>query len=324
MALKIIRIALISLALGLLLLAVRTYVIWQAPRPTHGAVQLLPGTARASAEVGSISLSPAGRWLAFTELTAEPTGAKDLRPRDMYSVASVDLESGEATSHSDSSKCAWNEYLYETIGWEGAASWQGEALLLRDCDGRGRYLAMRGGHQQLEVVERSRELLTCSDCAVASSAMHAIDWPQHLTSNYSYTADGTAVYYQIDGVRMADAAQSGRKVVSPFAKKYLGMTTQFAQLRVSPDGHYLAYCVFYSLYVPVIPGSGWVHYLYLKDLRSGREARIAARFSLSNLVWSRDSRRLFFAGVDLPNWGHEGPLARGIYVVDARDVFGVD
>jgi Tol biopolymer transport system component len=90
---------------------------------------------------------------------------------------------------------------------------------------------------------------------------------------------------------------------------------------VSPDGHYLAYCVFYSLNVPIIPGSGWVQYLYLKNLNSGRVVRIASRFRLSNLVWSSDSRRLCFAGIRSPDWLGLLPHTGGVYVVDVHDVF---
>lgn len=321
---KAVRIVVLAAALGWLLLAVRTCVVWEAPSPTHGAAKLLPGTDLASAEVPSISLSPDDRWLVFSEYSAKPPEVYELRLRDRYAVASVDLVANSKSSHLDTVQCARRPFSYQTVGAEGSASWQGDVFLLHKCDNRGHYVAMRAGQPQLELIARSAEPLTCSDCEPPPSATQSIEWPRHLVNHYSFTADGSAVYYERDGVRMADASQDGRVVVGEFSKSYLGMTTQFAQLRVSPDQHYLAYCVFYSLNVPIIPGSGWVQYLYLKNLKSGREARIAARFSLSNLVWSHDSRRLYFAGIECPKSGQVGPLAGGIYVMDAHDVFGED
>lgn len=321
---KSVRAILLAVALAWLLISARTCVVWMAPRPTHGAARFVHGTELASAFVPSISLALDDRWLVFAECTEDRSAAYKLQLRDAYTVASIDLETGCKMSYKDTIQCGSDEFDYRTIGWDGPASWQDDAFLLRKCNGRGKYVAIRKGHPQLDLVARSAAPLTCSDCESRTLPQQTIDWPARLVNHWSFTSDGSAVYYERDGVRMSDASQAGRVVVGESSKKYLGMTTEFAQLRVSPDQHYLAYCVNYSLNVPIVPGSGWVEYLYIKNLKSGREVRIAARSSLSNLVWSRDSGRLYFAGIDLPRLGQVGPSAGGIFVVDTHDIFGDD
>lgn len=82
------------------------------------------------------------------------------------------------------------------------------------------------------------------------------------------------------------------------------MNTYVGDIRVSPDERYLAYELTVNL-KSGIPLPTTRHELYVLDLSTGKERRVPGDFRImGNLLWSADSKRLYYAVVD-------GPVADG-------------
>jgi Tol biopolymer transport system component len=76
----------------------------------------------------------------------------------------------------------------------------------------------------------------------------------------------------------------------PGKKRVMIMITN---VRVSPDGRYLAYVVDSKKQEFL---AGPKEQLFVRDLTSGREWKFATFMFISNLIWSPDGERLYFAG----------------------------
>lgn len=301
--------------------------IWVAPFPNHKSIRLIPGTEQVHPADGAMSLSRNDRWLVFSEYRIPSPEVFKYPDLPYYRVSTIDLESGTVRRHVADGPCA-SEAYFELIGTNSVCSWQDSLYVLKKCGGRRSILVANPACDTLAVTRRNERRLTCSDCPDLGPTDELSKWvgtfSRHSTLALQ-TPDGVpALYYINRGIWRASPGEEDVAVVRGRSKRVFGMLTQFGQIRVSPNGRYLAYCVGYSLEVPVIPGRGWVVCLVLRDLLTGREVQLAARSALGNFVWSSDSQTLYFAGADLPDNFFKQPAFTGICVAEVSTVFGDD
>jgi len=186
---------------------------------------------------------------------------------------------------------------------------------------RQRRIAMDPLQASLRVVELPQGRLLCSDCpptqVVAGriggdkrpdiSDERSVAWRDGRLSEYRYEID-----YKNGGVTRVSSDGQHELVVAD--KHRWGTMTFFGCVRVSPDEHYLAYTVMRKINF-VIPLPDAAEDVYVMDLETRKEKRIGTWGYATNLIWSGDSRTLYFGG--------EGKVNRksGIYVVDVAGTF---
>jgi WD40-like Beta Propeller Repeat len=320
----------IGILLVYVLLTLRTCHAWLGPHLDAHGVRRLPGTEfvniiNLERTDAAISVSPDDRWLVYSELTGSPEDLREMDYLDRYRIASIDLISGVQRKHRpESVPVAGTVPSFERIGLRDEASWMNGIFILVNRDAQGRNLGVDPTQDVMYGIEKRPMQMTCSDC-VPYEVIAKSKWMHGFGDRISVPLSAgklpETVYFPRNGVMRATGGGSIDVLVKKGPKGRLGMTTAFLQLRVSPDERFIAFCVSRSLIVPFLPGSGWIDYLYIKDLHSGREKLVAARHTVSNLIWSSDSSRLYFAG-----YGTNGPFGggskhRGVFVVDANEIF---
>ena len=106
-------------------------------------------------------------------------------------------------------------------------------------------------------------------------------------------------------VGTGDAREEVLRRSKPFRK------TSITELRISTNEQYVAYVLYSKLEAP-IPLPDMKDEVFVRDLKSGKERKIADCRMTGNLIWSPDSSRLYFTVIN----GHTG-----IYRVNVRVLF---
>jgi hypothetical protein len=149
--------------------------------------------------------------------------------------------------------------------------------------------------------------LTCSDCPsprrVEALAVNLVgQWLLSYGTRFSVARKngqiGRSIYHldpRGDGVCIAKTDSSGSETVIRYPRRRFH-NTELITLRVSPDERYLAYGLLTELRAP-IPLPDQEIKLHILDLAKGKDYTISSGYRyISNLIWSPDSERLYFAG----------------------------
>ena len=321
-----------AMAVFFVILPLRTCVDWIHPQPDHKAVRRFPNTEQAAIDMGSddiaaLSVSPDDRWLVFAEYSADFPELHEIDVDDWYRIASIDLLSGAKKTHRPPADLPQNyRWPHGYVAYAGAGRWSGGVFVLHPNDLRWKSLVLNPAAEEFELRNLDTKTMGCSDCAPVETSGTLAD---RKWSNYRSLAwrspSAAPVYYEskAEGIVRVSTGEDFETVISTRSKWRFGMVTRLDLIRVSPDGRFLAYSVLRDLVnlLPFIPGSGWTQYLYVRDLHSGRDKQLAVRNSLSNLVWSSDSRTLYFSGSDTPKVNGPQRVLGSVCVVDMADVF---
>jgi hypothetical protein len=144
-----------------------------------------------------------------------------------------------------------------------------------------------------------------------------------------WTADGARreVYYVqhlsngVDAIICRDGEQT-REVL----RKQDGCRVfEINQVRISPDRTFLAYSAFATgkAYLPIPDHATTV---FIRHLPSGEEKRAGRHMRVSNLIWSADSQRLYYAGSGFERVGLNKTITRrgaGVYCTNVAATFPV-
>ena len=286
-------------AAGIILL-----VVWAYGRRTpgdHAALRRLPGTESAAAKAEAISLSPDNRWLVFLDYTATSSAALQRNAyRDLYRIASLDLETGRKTIHRTTDEgIELGNLVLGNVSAYGIGSWRGRRFMVCAADHRRRVL-LDPVSENFVVDRVAIPAGDCSDCG-----RHRLRVKER----------SDLIVLDRDDRQVA--------VIPLWKNRRLGQQTSLTAVRLSPNDRYLVYAVQRNYFVPFVPGKGYRYTVRVKDLDSGRDVRLAEYTGLGNAVWSSDSRRLYFAADDIPPGaiGFKDHI-RGIYEVDMSDLFG--
>ncbi len=267
----------------------------------------------------SITVSPDERWLAFWELSR---GVE--HPYDSH-LCTLELATSMKTTHKVDS--AYNQLSsYGPVEpWKQVASGFQAASWL---DGRCYVLVIAGTVPKwlyftpavTDVVWSTVPTdLTCSDCPPPESVNPMVEdlvgrWLLNHGRLYSLakSEDHTDQYlYHVDknfegaGILRTNPTESQPVVQHP-PRRF--KNTAINALRISPNERYLAYGLFLKLRAPM-PLPDQKIELHVYDLANKRDFKISSGYRyISNLIWSPDSNRLYFAGIQGEN--------RAVYRVD--------
>jgi hypothetical protein len=206
------------------------------------------------------------------------------------------------------------------VWWEEAAWNDGRMYVeMKGNMSNPTWIAFTPGVSTPEVTERP-PTLSCSGCPPPRELMEyakgrGLREHQELTAAYQDGAFSQVVYAE-KYVRGSDEAIVER--VKPdgtgtrvFEDRRVFREIGVMDLLVSPDERYLAIDLWSNLKSP-IPLPTLVHELVILDLQSGKRSLVKRTFVIGTLMWSADSKRLYFAAV---NEGRADGFRDGVYVV---------
>jgi hypothetical protein len=283
-------------------------------------VRPIAGTEQVAIYEFCISVSPDERWLAFSEWVLPKSRVFEDLPAGEYEsrIATVDLQSGQVVRHAVDSTLATSlgfafDDRQRRAGFElikqrfRPPGWSGQLMFFQPFHPLPDYVvnvALDPQTTGLQVVSGPRPTTTCSDCPPMTS-VHFRDRSWDLLSKdvSAVVIEGKArtVYYVSSPfqhrqahyrvIYRIDAAGPEGIVVEKDEKK--GTLMSIASIRVSPDERYMAYVVHSKKQAFL---SGPREELFIKELVTGREQKIAKYTYMGNLIWSPDGKRLYFAG----------------------------
>ena len=281
----------------------------------------IPGTERIEPGDNSpwFTISPDERWLAFMEVDSG-YGASSAPRR--FHLATVDLASLVKTHH-DVRNVPSGTFPPpdRTDSWQrvhmdlGTSSWFDGRLFvqIRWNPPGSPWIAFKPGAAAAELVNAPGEL-GCSDCAPPNK------WDEMKAARRIHPDnEGVTVAYGNGEFSQATYLRGGREYkdavierVDPdgtrsivIEKKRMFKDADIGDLRVSPNERYLAYALTTHLKSPV-PLPTLRDEVYVLDLQTGAELRVPGDFRITgNLIWSADSKRLYYAAAN-------GPVADGI------------
>jgi hypothetical protein len=310
-------------------------------------IRPIAGTAQVAPYDFCITVSPNERWLVFTEWKLPKSRVFDELPPDEYDLrlVSLDLETGERTEHAvESIPPKALGFAPSDVRWKHQvgleiienrfrpAGWRGERFYFQPYRLSDRYetnLALIPGRPGIQVAKKPEGPSTCSDCfPVGTSRFRGYSW--ELTPRWGQVPNPVSVAVRDGAIRSVYYVRKpdhGRwdhyrsvyrlrgegpqeTLVELPAKKHVMIS--IVGVRVSPDERSLAYHVHSKKQAFL---SGPREEIYILDLDSREEKRIGRYSSAGNLIWSRDSGRLYFAGRDFSN-------RAAVYVVDVAETFG--
>lgn len=299
-----------------------------SPRSAQDFVRVIPGTEQVAVDEFSISVSPDERWLAFTEwVLPKPRISSELPPYDYETrIVTLDLETGEAVRHGiESIPAQALGFAPSDSGWKGQAGleiieerfrppgWRGSLFYFQPYYNRIQ-VALDVRAPGMQIVAAPEGPGACSDCPpFITVEFRGRTWelvpygPLNSTRDLlddisAVFRDGAirSIYYGDRGegpphgkLRILRQREVGEDEVIVERKWRKRRLMAFACVRVSPDERYLAY-VFDSKKMEFFAGHR--EELFIRELASGQERKIATYGSMSNLIWSPDSKRLYFAG----------------------------
>ena len=286
-------------------------------RGAQNFVRAIPGTEQVAVKQFSISVSPDERWLAFTEWVLPKSRVFEDLPRYEYEVriATLNLETNRLIRHGIGSIPA------SALGFApGDSFWKGQAGLeiieqrFRPPGWResvfyfqpyshGTHVALDARTPGMQVTAAPAVPLTCSDCPSTTSVQFRDRSWDLLSDDVSVVVNEgmvEAVYYvaspfqpQDDHRTVYRVTQDTGEVVVVEVPDRRGVVVVINAVRVSPRGRYLAY-VRHSKVRHLFGGVR--QELLIRDLSTQRELEVATYGFMSNLIWSPNSERLYFAG----------------------------
>jgi hypothetical protein len=291
----------------------------------------IAGTEQLAVERFSITVSPDEKWLTFVEwmLPSDERVKRQFVGAGRTRISSLNLVTGTKTRHSIEALSPMAFGLPpERQDWTVAASarltkewfrppgWVGGAFYFQK-NVRGGTLVLDPGRPEIRQAAVPDTMGTCSDCPPGTSVeLRGRTWDL-LAADVSAVARNGKIRAVYSSKILADRRnvivrilEDGDETVIVERRQEIGVMVAIATLRVSPDEKYLAYIV-HSKKQAFLAGPD--EELFIRDLQTGREEKIASHPTMSNLIWSPDGARLYFAGSLL--WG-DGMA----YVVDVKKV----
>ncbi|HKW13279.1 MAG TPA: hypothetical protein VJS69_02220, partial [Candidatus Krumholzibacteria bacterium] len=292
----------------------------------------IPGTEQLAVEQFCITVSPDEKWLTFVEWMLPDDQRVKSQARDAYStrITSLNLLTGARTRHSidelspqvfglPSDRQDWISSGNERIAkeWFRPPGWV-RGLFYFQKNVRGATLALDPSQREIRTAAVPDTLGTCSDCPPGTSvAFGGRMWDLLAEDVSAVVRDGKVRVVYCWGSRpnrrnaILRVGENGDQTVVVERPQETGTMVAIATLRVSPDDRYLAYVV-HAKKQAILAGPS--EELFVRQLQTGKEERIASHGAMGNLIWSRDGERLYFAGSLL---GGDGMT----YVVDIERVF---
>lgn len=281
-----------------------------------GATELIPGSETVAYNSGNdvITVSPDERWLFFWEENPDyrPPEETDGFMSDIR-LSSIDMKTGQKTTYRV-------DHLPKGEIDDGyLPRWTEVAIAFQDaCWSEGRCYIDMSNHKRLKDIAFSpcvpeaqvTALATrriCSDCPPAGTGeRYAREWaglvPTSNREGYSIAFSagklGQDIYYRGydgDDCVVFRVDKTGKSEVVVRKNKYF-RDTSIDEVRISPDGRYVAYILWSKLESPIpLPGSK--NEIFILEIKTGKERKIFSGFRLTtNLIWSADSARLYFGG----------------------------
>jgi hypothetical protein len=277
----------------------------------------LPGTERLSPESPTwFSISPDEAFAIFAEVDSSyPPPPADYKLAPDFHLVTLDLRSGTKTHHH------LDDLPPQTLASVDPGSWYG---LMRFFDANGwsegvffvecwispvasinPWIAF-AAHTPAAARVPPPDAVGCSDCPPSDAVLRmaksrGIDTlvPNSLSAAYHGGRLSEYLYTDAprgDGIELVRVDSRGEKKVIKRVSRF-GKEVMVNSIRVSPDERYLAYSVDFRLKLPFpTPAVGE---LYVYDLAKRRTRRIDGVYAgISNLIWSPDSRRLYFGARD--------------------------
>jgi hypothetical protein len=280
-------------------------------------VRPIPGTEQVAIETFNITISPDERWLTFVEWKFPRKVLRKHLPHDEYDcrVTSLDLQSGTRTEHAvESVSPAALGFSDSDRQWKYHAAfrlikerfrppgWRGKHFYFQRYGGA--YVALDPRKSGVVVAAQPVAPGLCSDCPpMVTVQFHDRSWDLISKDVSAVVREGTvhAVYYisspyqhnQADHRTIYRIAEAGTEQVVVEAPGKKGTHVIIEAIRASPNERYMAYVVDSKKQAFL---SGSRNELFIRELASGREKRIAKYGYMGNLIWSPDSDRLYFAG----------------------------
>jgi hypothetical protein len=305
----------------------------------HGAAdaaRAIPGTEQVAIYDFAISVSPDERWMAFTEWVLPKSRVfEDLSPYEYpVRITTLDLKTGENVRHSIDSLAPLDlGFSADDPNWKRRAGleliekrfrppgWNGNLFHLQPYRFLPRYSAIVALDVRvpgLSAAASPETSTTCSDCPPMTSVQFR-DRTWDLLSNdvSAVVRDGTvsSMYFVGEGPYRKNMIlrlePDGDEELVVERQKKRGVLMSVVGIRVAPDERFLAYHV-HSKKQAFLAGPK--EELFVLELSTRREKRIARYGYMSNLVWSPDSQRLYFAGGEYSS-------DSAVRVVDVPSVF---
>jgi hypothetical protein len=276
----------------------------------------LPGTERLSPESPTwFSISPDEAFAIFAEVDSSyPPPPADYKLPPEFHLVTLDLRSGTKTHHhlDDLTSQTLGVDIppwYELMRHFDASGWSGGVFLIErwisPVASINPWIAF-AAHAPAAARVPPPDAVGCSDCPPSDAVLEmaksrGIDTslPKHLSAAYQEGRLSEYLYagvFRGDGIEFVRVDSRGeREVIKKVSR--VGKEVTVNSIRVSPDERYLAYSVDISLKLP-FPTRG-VKELWVYDLAKRRTNRIDGVYAgISNLIWSPDSRRLYFGAMD--------------------------
>lgn len=284
------------------------------PRADDTFARPIPGTEEVAIEEFCITVSPDERWLTFVEWRVPYSMRVKEQASSEYDrrIVSLNLETGARTQHSiDSLSPGALGYSNDPTQWKARAGfkiikerfrppgWIGETFYFQRY-GRRTYLAIDPSQSDIRIVADPGTTGTCSDCPpLLTAEVNGRSWDLLSDDVSAVVLDGAvrSVYYR--GSRpnrthtILRLRPGGQEELIVDRHRSEGTMVTIATLRVSPDEKYLAYVV-HSKKQEFL--SGPREDLFIRELETAREMKVASYSLMGNLIWSPGSGRLYFAG----------------------------
>lgn len=298
-------------------------------------IRPVPGTEQVCIEEFCITVSPDERWLTFVEWKfPRATLRKQLPPGEYHTrVVSLGLDSGVRTEHTIESIPRKALGLSGDELWKYRAGfslikerfrppgWRGEYFYFQHYYG-GTYVAFDPSKPEIEIAAEPDAPGTCSDCPPMISAQfrdHSWDLLSNEITVVVHEGAVGAVYYvsspyqlqQGDDIAVYRITDAGKEEVVLEVPERGGVHVIIGSVRVSPNERFLAYTVDSKKQAFM---SAPREVLFIRELATGREKRIAEYEDVGNLIWSPGGSRLYFAGGEYSS-------DTAVYIVDVGATF---
>ncbi len=318
-----------------LLLLLLIWLTGCSSRDRGVVVERIPGTELTATEPYSFTISPDEQWLTFLEwIMPRSRFSKEGRSAYRYHIVSLNLKTGERTEHSvesipegsiwaSSRRIEWKYKAWRSVVDRFRSSGWNSGVFYFEPRARSRDLALDPRKPAIHFATRP-EIRTCSDCP-PRVAWDRAPYARFLWNLYEPASNEVSavlrgglihsIYYKGERphrTRMIlHLSEDGEREVIVERPRKTGTLITIVSVRVSPNERYLAYGL-HSKKQEFL--SGPRQEIFVLDLNTREEKKVGTHSSVSNLIWSPDSKRLYFAGGAYDDY-------RGIYVVDVAATF---
>lgn len=280
----------------------------------NSVIRAIPGTEQVAIYDFCISVSPDEKWLAFSEWTLPKDRVfEDLPTGQYYSrVATLDMTTGEVVRHTvESIPAKAFGFSDKDMSWVRLAGleiiedrfrpagWQNGRFYFQPYY-HDIYFALDPRAPGIQVTTDPGAGGECSDCPLVSTVQFAgRAWDLGLDEVSGVFRNGIVrtVYYRGEDPQRSSSIfrirEDGSEEVVVEKQRKERTFTIIMSVRVSRDERYLAY-VLHSKKDALMAGPR--EEIFIRELETGREKRIAAYAYTGNLIWSPSGDRLYFAG----------------------------